>query len=447
MRGWWIGWPDEGPAVSVGRARAGALEFALACATLIMFAEAFIPRILAPDQTSQVEIESTFLRYLWIPFYGLVLGGLLLAGRRAFNALSGATMLLGLALLAMASTAWSIDPDLSLRRGAALLATTLLGIYLAARFDWITALRLLGGVWLALMAASLISGLLTPGFGVMSETHPGAWSGGWWEKNQLGGHAARATFLFAFLAWRDDAHRRLWGFALVIALALVVLSTSATALLGVLLGLGVLAGASWMLRGKRHGVVLMWAGLSAVGVLAMVYVAAPGVLLGLIGRDATLTGRTDIWAELMRAISERPWLGHGYMAFWAPDSEPRYWLAQAVDWNAPSGHNGWLDLAISLGLVGVLVFAIDLTIALFRAVGQVVDSPVGVFAAGFIAQFLLFAMSESLIAQQNSILWASYVFVSAKLAMDAAERRRVRAGSAPHILRDPLVPTKARTQV
>ena len=45
-------------------------------------------------------------------------------------------------------------------------------------------------------------------------------------------------------------------------------------------------------------------------------------------------------------------LGYGYLAFWGLDSEPRYWLQKAVDWNAPSGHNGWLDLAISLGLVG-----------------------------------------------------------------------------------------------
>jgi O-antigen ligase len=87
----------------------------------------------------------------------------------------------------------------------------------------------------------------------------------------------------------------------------------------------------------------------------MVFFAAPGVLLSLIGRDPTFTGRTDIWDALLQAISHKPLLGYGYLAFWGLDSEPRYWLAQAVDWDAPSGHNGWLDLAISLGIVGVMM--------------------------------------------------------------------------------------------
>ena len=47
-------------------------ELAAAAATLFMFAEAFLPRLLAPapvDATGEIP-ESTFLRYLWLPFYG-----------------------------------------------------------------------------------------------------------------------------------------------------------------------------------------------------------------------------------------------------------------------------------------------------------------------------------------------------------------------------------------
>ena len=46
-----------------------------------------------------------------------------------------------------------------------------------------------------------------------------------------------------------------------------------------------------------------------------------------------------------------------------------------------------------------------------------------VFAIGFLAQFMLFAMSESIILAQNSILWATYVFVSCKLALEAQRAR------------------------
>lgn len=402
------------------------IELVAAGLTLFMLAEAFVPRLLAPPSSGipgDVP-ESTLLRFLWLPFYALIGLGLILAARESWRATLRAPWLVALALLAIASTMWSIDPELSFRRGIAVLATTLMGVYLAARFDWITALRLLAAVWLVLMLASLISGVATPGFGVMSEIHPGAWMGGWGEKNALGGHAARASFLFTFLAWRDPAHRRAWIAGLAVSLALVVLSRSATALLGAMLGLGVVAAAWWMLKGRRFSLMLIWTVVIVVGGAILIYMTAPGLLLGLIGKDETLTGRTDIWIELAAAIEQKPALGYGYLAFWGFDSEPRYWLEKVVAWNAPSGHNGWLDLAISLGLVGVAIFAVGLVTTFWRAVGLSLRSPAGVFAIGFLAQFLLFAMSESIILAQNSILWATFAFVSSKLALDQRESAR-----------------------
>lgn len=395
------------------------LELVAAGVTLFMLAEAFVPRLLAPPSTGipgDVP-ESTLLRFLWLPFYALIGLGLMLAARDAWRAILRAPWLVALALLAIASTLWSIDPELSFRRGIAVLATTLMGVYLAARFDWLTALRLLAAVWLVLMLASLISGIAAPGFAVMSEIHPGAWMGGWGEKNALGGHAARASFLFAFLAWRDPAHRRAWLTGLLVALALVLLSRSATALLGAILGLGIIGAAWWMLKGPRFSLILLWASAIAAGAAILIYMLAPGLLLGLIGKDETLTGRTDIWVELAAAIEQKPALGYGYLAFWGLDSEPRYWLEKAVAWNAPSGHNGWLDLAISLGLVGVAIFAIEVALTLWRSASLSLRSPAGVFAIGFLAQFMLLAMSESIILAQNSILWATFAFVSAKLAL------------------------------
>jgi exopolysaccharide production protein ExoQ len=407
----------------IAQPRTSRLEIALAGLTLFMFAEAFLPRLLAPgptDVTGEVP-ESTFLRFLWLPFYGLIAVGLFFAMGQAWRAAIRAPWLILLALVAIASAMWSIDPELSFRRGIALLATTMMGVYLAARFDWLAALRLLGAVWLLLMVASFVGGLVAPGFARMDEIHVGAWVGGWSEKNALGGHAARASFLFAFLAWRDERYRKWWIGGALTALALVMLSRSATALLGAALGLGVLGAAWWMLKGRRWSLALVWGGVTVGGLGLIAYLTMPDVVLGLIGKDATLTGRTDIWASLGQAIEKKPMLGYGYLAFWGLDSEPRYWLERAVDWNAPSGHNGWLDLAISLGIVGVAIYTVDLLVTLWRASRLSLASPAGVFALGFLAQFMLFAMSESIIIAQNSILWATYAFVGAKLALGAQQ--------------------------
>ncbi len=117
-------------------------------ALLCLGAFAFLPRLLSPgtvDVTGEVP-ESTLLRFLWLPFYGLIGVGLIVAGRDVWRVMFRSPWLVLLALLAVASALWSIDPELSFRRGIAVLATTLMGLYLAARYDWISALRLLAVV-------------------------------------------------------------------------------------------------------------------------------------------------------------------------------------------------------------------------------------------------------------------------------------------------------------
>ncbi len=398
--------------------RPGRIETALAGLTLLMFAEAFLPKLLAPDPAISSE-EPWLLRYLWLPFYGLIAAGLVRGGMATLDALVRSAPLLLLVGLAFASTLWSIDPDLTARRSLAVLMTTLLGVWLAVRFDWLSLLRLLASVWLLLLAASLVSGVIAPSFAVMDEVHPGAWSGGWWEKNQLGGHAARAGILFAFLAWRDGEKRRLWVAATLLAVLMVILSRSATSLAGIMLGLGILAAAGWMLGGRRRSVLLLWSSGVAIIAATLLAVLAPSLLTGLIGRDVTLTGRTEIWGALLSAIGERPWLGHGYQAFWAAGSEPRYWMQKVVEWKVPTGHNGWLDLAAALGWTGVAIFALDFALTGARALRHALTSPAGVLSIGILAQLALFSISESVLLQQNSIVWATYAAISVKLAREA----------------------------
>ena len=40
------------------------------------------------------------------------------------------------------------------------------------------------------------------------------------------------------------------------------------------------------------------------------------------GKDPTLTGRTDLWATGMEFISEHPWQGVGFHAFWVKGYAP-----------------------------------------------------------------------------------------------------------------------------
>jgi len=71
-------------------------------------------------------------------------------------------------------------------------------------------------------------------------------------------------------------------------------------------------------------------------------------LLELFGRDSNFTGRTTVWADAFSAISRRPVLG------WSFDDHA--FLIETENMPYPTYHNGWLDIAVSGGLVAVILF-------------------------------------------------------------------------------------------
>lgn len=343
--------------------------------------------------------------------------GSLWHAKRVGRALLGQPFMVMLTVIAGVSYIWSIDPAISQRRGIAVLMTGLAGVYFGARYDWRTLLRLFGLCWVIVGFSSLISGVIAPGFAIMDEVHVGAWKGMYYEKNQLGGHMSRAAYLCAFLVLMDRSWRGFWIGAVLLCVLLMLLSTSKTALLGLLLGIGLLMTAQLMKQSVNLTLFLLWFGVVMGGVLTAFIVFAPEAFFALIGREPTLTGRTDIWSSLVGYISERPWFGYGYGAFWETEDGPVYWVQTVLEWDAPTAHNGWLEVALATGLVGLVLLALNFLITGIRAAAMSVHTWTGVFALGLWLQFLLFSMSESISLQQNSIVWLSYIAISTKLAL------------------------------
>ena len=147
-----------------------------------------------------------------------------------------------------------------------------------------------------------------------------------------------------------------------------------------------------------------------------VLLLAPDLVFQMLGRDATLTGRTDIWLILVEYIEQRPVLGYGYGAFWAPDSAPANWVRDMLQWDAPSAHNGWLEVTMALGLIGLALLSLDFIVTCVRSGLASIDTWTGVFALAYCAQFFLFSLSESASLQQNSLVWLIYVAIAAKVA-------------------------------
>jgi len=390
----------------------GRLEIAVLVSLLVFYSGALVTFIASPDDG-----ETPLVRLMWPPLY---LGVLVLAAttwRQTWRSVTATPLILILVLFVIASAAWSINPGVTLRRSVAVLITSLLGWTLAARYGWLWMLRILGLTWAILSFGSLLVGLFLPSIGRMHEVHVGAWQGLWWEKNALGGEMARASLLFGVLTMGDRKWRGLWALGFGLSVLLVLLSTSKTALLGVFLGAGVIALGLLVRKSARATLLSIWIATTAVTCLAMALLFTPDAVFNLLGRDATLTGRTDIWAAIGQALAERPWLGYGYGVFWLPESDPGNILREKVAWAAPSAHNGWLEVCLALGPVALGIFILSYGSALMRALSGLRMNWGHLYALGFLAQYSLFSVSESIILKQNSLLWATFVAVVAKLAV------------------------------
>jgi exopolysaccharide production protein ExoQ len=88
-----------------------------------------------------------------------------------------------------------------------------------------------------------------------------------------------------------------------------------------------------------------------------------GVLASKIGRDSTFTGRTVIWQAVL-STNTNPMVGTGYQSFWLGPRLNQVWrLAGPVN----EAHNGYLEVYLDLGAVGLLLLC-GLLISSYRAI-------------------------------------------------------------------------------
>ncbi len=415
-------------------------ETGLMLILLFLFAEALLGPLLASEQEPD---GSPILRIMWLPVYVLVLALAVMRTRTLILVSVRMPLLIMLLGVTAASVLWSIDTAVTFRRAIAVIVTTGLGLHLANRYNWQEMLTMFGLIWLILAGLSYVISLGMPAIGLEQDgDHIGAWRGLWFQKNALGGHMSRATLLFAFLMITAPDLRRLWIFGLILTIGLVFLSTSKTSLVGMLLGFGILGTGFLMRRGARLALVLLWLAVLFTGILSAIVVFQPELLVSVLGRDLTLTGRTDIWVALGYVIVDRPWLGHGYGAFWTIGSAPADFVKDLVQWDVPTAHNGWMETWLSVGLVGMGLFALAYLATVARAFIAALSSWNGIFALGFLAQFFLFNLSESMILQQNSIVWLTYIAISAKLVGQSVLDRKQRPLRQARAPRD-LLPARA----
>ncbi len=120
------------------------------------------------------------------------------------------------------------------------------------------------------------------------------------------------------------------------------------------------------------------------------------IFLEATGKDPTFSGRTDIWAAVWGAITERPILGYGRGGlFFSPPNDISIELWREIGFRAPHGHNGVLDLTSQIGVVGLALFGALYLSTLFASLRSYRrGEQFGTFALVFIATLTVASLSE-----------------------------------------------------
>jgi exopolysaccharide production protein ExoQ len=79
-----------------------------------------------------------------------------------------------------------------------------------------------------------------------------------------------------------------------------------------------------------------------------------GGLVHSLGRDPTLTGRTEIWQAVL-SVHTNPVLGAGFENFWVGERMERVWEITAQ--HIQEAHDGYLEVYLNLGWIGVVLLA------------------------------------------------------------------------------------------
>jgi exopolysaccharide production protein ExoQ len=128
----------------------------------------------------------------------------------------------------------------------------------------------------------------------------------------------------------------------------------------------------------------------------------------LLGRSSDLTGRTELWGFTLNMISKRPLLGFGLSGFWMGASEESLSVQSQLGWTPIYSHNGYLEILLSLGIVGLLLLLVVVGSGIKRVLARVHSngSIQDMWPIAFFTFFLVHNLAECTILLQNCLEWS-----------------------------------------
>jgi exopolysaccharide production protein ExoQ len=229
-------------------------------------------------------------------------------------------------------------------------------------------------------------------------------------------------FLCSLLAKvrRARAPDRLTNTGVILLLLMMIIwlfgmADSKTPLLALIAGSLVAFGLRFEMVRQRFSMYLVTGILT--GILALTLNLQSSVLESA-GRDATLTGRTELWESVLK-MTVNPWIGAGFESFWLGKRLEE--LESDYAFRPTQAHNGYVEMYLNLGWLGLFLFGGVLCGAYATVRKRLVrlekpgttrsDVTVSTFSAAFLCAYLLYNVTEATFKSLN-FLFVIFLFVA-----------------------------------
>lgn len=314
------------------------------------------------------------------------------------------------------SIAWSDYPDIAFKRWIKFLGDFTIILIILTEVSPLAALKqVLSRLAFLLLPTSILFIKYYPELGRSYAAH---WEGTQFftgvaqDKNMLGmtcvicGVSGAWQFLEEFIATRRKRILLAQGLVFSMALFLLVTCNSMTSLSCFLL-VSIIMAAHALLRLARRRIIVHAMVFSAILIcFAPLFLGLGGGLISSLGRDPTLSGRTQLWHDILN-MHVSPLVGTGFESFWLGSRLVTIW--HTYWWQPIEAHNGYIETYINLGGCGLCLLALLVVTGYRNVLAALRFNPeAGRVRVAFFVIGIAYNFTEAAIHTQ-SLVWIFFV--------------------------------------
>lgn len=144
-------------------------------------------------------------------------------------------------------------------------------------------------------------------------------------------------------------------------------------------------------------------------------------IFALAGKNLTLTGRTDLWADILIEVKKHFLIGCGYKGFWIVDSPKILEVYETYIWLPRQSHNGYIDILNETGIIGLMSF-IGIVINYFVNLVKYKEKSIWIW---FVIVALIENITESVLLTPGGVMTVLFLFAYLSLFSNILHKEQI----------------------